>query len=444
MTLVTVSEHASLTTECVPEQSLRLAQVTTTAFDHLCKLSERFQRSGARLVQVEGRSRLRLDNHVGVIQTPCGTTVEILPKHTESGQEFHAGSRRLLRRLLQSMFDLTAREAGRASLESFDAPLSEWVMARFLEELDRVVQRGLRFDYQRVQEEQPFLRGQLDVMAQLRQPPGRDQLFQVRHDVFTPDRPENRLLRAALAIVQRQTTAADNWRLAHELSVRLAEVRPSTEIEADFRNWGLDRLLSHYRPARPWCEIILRHAMPLALQGTTQGLSLLFPMEKLFERHLAACLRRQLVAACRIRTPAASQYLCDVDQERIFRLEPDILIEHGERQAWIVDAKWKQLDETRQDLRFGLSQGDFYQLYAYGQKYLCGAGDMALVYPRNPRLTHPLGPFRFTPSLRVHVLPFDLEDDTLIGAGVLGLPWRQPQASLPAAASPSPPWNLKA
>lgn len=437
MSLVTVSEHASLTTHPVPRASLGLAQVSVTAFDHLCALNERFRRSGASLVQVEGRTRLRLDSHVGVIQTPCGTTVEILPKHTVSGREDHtAASRKLLRRLIQSMFDMTARDAGRASLETFDAPLSEWVMARFLEELDRVVQRGLRFDYQRVQEARPFLRGQLNVMAQLRQPPGQDHRFQIRHDVFTADRAENRLLRSALAVVCHQTAAADSWRLAHELSVRLAEVPQSVNVEADFRGWGTDRLLAHYRAVRPWCEIILLHAMPLALQGSTQGLSLLFPMEKLFEQHLATCLRRQLDAHCRIRTPAASHYLCDVGQERMFRLEPDIFVEFDEHRAWVLDAKWKQLDETDSGSKFGLSQADFYQLYAYGQKYLGGVGDMALVYPKSARLSGAMGPFHFSSKLRVHVLPFDLEGDKLIGGDMLELPWRERAGAQPWLAIP--------
>ena len=99
-------------------------------------------------------------------------------------------------------------------MERFNAPLSEWVMRRFLLELDRVLKRGLRFDYQRVEEQLPFLRGQLNVMAQLRQPPGRDHHFHVRHDVYLPDRPENRLLKLALERVRVTTSmlTTGDWR----------------------------------------------------------------------------------------------------------------------------------------------------------------------------------------------------------------------------------------
>ncbi|RYE02419.1 MAG: restriction endonuclease [Sphingobacteriales bacterium] len=422
MSLVTVSEYASLTTHPVKAPSLGLAQVSPSAFDHLCTLSERFKRGGASLVQVDGRTRLRLDSFVGVIQTPCGITVEILPKHTEgTGEPDKEASRALLRRLIQSMFDMKAREVGVSSLETFTAPLTDWVMARFLAELDHIVQRGLRFHYQRVEEDQPFLRGQLNVMAQLRQPPGREHRFQIRHDIFTPDRAENRLLRSALNLVCKQTTSADNWRFAHELSVRLAELPESRDIPSDFRAWGTDRLMAHYQAVRPWCEIILLKAMPLALQGPTKGLSLLFPMEQLFEQHVATCVRRMLDARCRVRTPAASKFLCRHDDAPIFRLEPDIFIELGQK-AWLLDAKWKLLDEADRQGKFGLSQADFYQLYAYGQKYLGGKGEMALIYPRSAQFSRAMTPFNFSSELRLHVLPFDLDTDTLIGDAALALP----------------------
>jgi len=169
--VISVREHAWLCTGQVPS-SLDCAQVSESAFDHLCELSEAFSRNGSRLVQIEGRRRLKLDNFVGVIQTPCGTVVEIVPKHHEDGGSL-ADGRALLRKLLMALLDLPTRDVGAASLQLFDAPLSEWIMRQFLQALDTLVSRGLRFEYQRVEEELPFLRGQLDITAQLRQPPGR-------------------------------------------------------------------------------------------------------------------------------------------------------------------------------------------------------------------------------------------------------------------------------
>jgi len=212
---VTVREYARLTTAAVAPGNLDCAQISESAFDWLCELSASFNRNGAMLLQVEGRRALKWDSYVGVLETPCGTRLEILPKHHEQ-DDCLLKSRALLRKLIQQALQLKPREASVASLELFDAPLSEWVMGQFLTELDLLVKRGVRFDYQRIEEEQRFLRGQLNVVAQMRQPPGRQHHFQIRHDVFLPDRAENRLLKLTLEQVAKSTQDAANWRLANE------------------------------------------------------------------------------------------------------------------------------------------------------------------------------------------------------------------------------------
>lgn len=416
---VSVREHAWLCTEVVGVSSLDMAQISESAFDYLCRLSESFSSTGAKLVQVEGRRRLKLDNYVGVIETPCGTVLEIVPKHhAEDGSL--ADGRALLRKMLLALLDLPTREAGPAALQFFDAPLSEWVMGQFLHALDTLVSQGLRFDYQRLEEELPFLRGQLNLNAQLRQPPGRAHRFHVRHEVYLPDRPENRLLRLALDRVRQATQHPENWRLAQELSFRLQEIPPSRQVAQDFRTWGQDRLLAHYRPARPWCELILNHQMPLAIAGDHRGLSLLFPMERLFESFVARWFRRTLGSDLRVQTQAQSHSLCDHLQQPIFQLRPDLLISRG-HERWVLDTKWKLLDAQNRADKYGLSQADFYQLYAYGQKYLGGTGRMALIYPRTERFSRPLHPFEFGGGLSLEVLPFDLDEERLLGWERLGL-----------------------
>ena len=413
---VVIREYGRLTTAEV-ESSLDLAQVSPSAFDWLCELSASFNHNGARLLQIEGRRALKWDSYVGVLETPCGTRLEILPKH-HNQDDCLIKSRRLLRKLIQCALQLKPREASVASLELFDAPLSEWVMGQFLAELDLLVKRGVRFDYQRIEEEQRFLRGQLNVVAQMRQPLGRQHHFQIRHDVFLPDRAENRLLKLALEQVAKSTQDAANWRLASELRAMLAEVPASRQVSQDLRAWSRDRLMAHYQAIKPWCELILNQQMPIAVSGEWRGMSLLFPMEKLFEQHVEGWLRRRLVPGTHL-TPQASRHsLCQYDGSAMFRLEPDLLLQRGPK-AWVLDTKWKRLDGADRQNKYGLSQADFYQLFAYGQKYLAGRGEMALIYPRTAQFPQPLPPFDFSPELRLWVLPFDLDDDLLLaGEGV--------------------------
>jgi hypothetical protein len=293
---ISVREHARLTVGPVAAASLDVASVPASAFDWLCRESQRHRAAGAPLVQLEDRRWLRLDNYVGVLETPCGTRIEILPKHVHGDTEV-ATARKVLVDMLRTALDLTPRESAPTALETFDAPVSEWIIQCFLQELNGLVRRGLRFDYRLVEEEVRFLRGRLRVAQQVRQPATRRHLFQVEHQVFDPNRPENRLIAKALAKVAAATRDAENWRLARELEHQLAEVQPSQDVGGDFRRWSRDRLMQHYRPIRTWCELILGDRNPMAVLGEWTGLSLLFPMEKVFERYVEG--------HCAVRPPLA-------------------------------------------------------------------------------------------------------------------------------------------
>ncbi|WP_249583711.1 McrC family protein [Pseudomonas viridiflava] len=407
MKSITVREYARLTTSHIHSPTLDIAQVSLSAFDWLCELNARFSKTGAALVQIEDRRWLKLDNYVGALETPCGTRIEILPKHFEDGDCIQQ-SRALLKRMIQKSLDLPTRKVGAAALQRFDAPLTEWVMSSFLDALDHLIKRGMRFDYQRVEEEQRYLRGQLNTVRQMRQPPGRQHHFQIRHDVFLPDRPENRLLKTALDIVCKTTRDPGNWRLSHELRSMLLEVRSSRDTAQDFKQWRLDRLMAHYQPVKPWCELIIQQQTPLAVAGAWRGMSLLFPMERLFERYVAACLKDSLPVGAKLYIQPSSEFLCSHQGKKTFQLRPDLMITMGEKK-WILDTKWKNLDSDSGGRNDGLSQADFYQMLAYGQKYLAGQGELILIYPMRGVFKSALPCFYFSQLLKLWVLPFDLE-----------------------------------
>ncbi|HGN0632159.1 TPA: McrC family protein [Pseudomonas aeruginosa] len=423
--VVTVREYARLTTAAVAPGNLDCAQISESAFDWLCELSASFNRNGATLLQVEGRRALKWDSYVGVLETPCGTRLEILPKHHER-DDCLVKSRQLLRKLIQSALQLKPREASVASLELFDKSLSEWVMAQFLAELDLLVKRGVRFDYQRIEEEQRFLRGQLNVVAQMRQPPGRQHHFQIRHDVFLPDRAENRLFKLALEQVAKSTQDAANWRLANELRAMLAEVPASRQVSQDLRAWSRDRLMAHYQAIKPWCELILNQQMPIAVSGEWRGISLLFPMEKLFECYVEGWLRQRLLHGAKLASQASRHHLCGHDSGKMFCLKPDLLIDTPE-QRWILDTKWKRIDAGKPEQNYDLSQSDFYQLFAYGHKYRRGdeVPGLVLIYPYWSGLQKALPVFDYGKGMQLWVLPFELDSGHLLDAESAGIPLRQ-------------------
>lgn len=412
MTEITVREHARLTTQ-PGHESLDCHSVSESAFKYLCDLSASVGRGGASLVQVESGMSLRVDNYVGVIHTPCDTVLEILPKHLGSAAGAEEG-RSLLVKMLGVVLGLKPRQVDVADIQLLKRPLTEWVMRQFLELLDQLVKRGMRFDYREVEEEQRFLKGRLDVARQVRQRPGRQHTVHIRHEVFVPDRPENRLLRSALRRVRAATREPKNWRLANELASLLEEIPESGDQRRDFRAWRKDRLMAHYAAVKPWCSLVLGETMPIAQRGSQEGISLLFPMERLFEEYVACRLAGQLRPGVKMTRQAASRSLCQHDGDWMFQLKPDIFLV-GQGNAWILDTKWKLLDEARRASRYDIDPGDVYQLLAYGYRYLDEQGDVYLIYPATEKLTSPLPHFSFSKNLRLSVVPFDLVTDRLLG-----------------------------
>lgn len=406
MNLVTVREYARLTIGPLSETSLDQATISRAAFDWLCHEAQCYRAGDAALVQVDDRRWLRLDNYVGVIEAPDGTRIEILPKH--AGQPTsESAARDVLYRMLLACLNLPAKDAGPTSLRTFKTPINEWIIQQFLSELDALVRKGLRFDYRPIEEELRFLRGRLLVSRQVRQSAGRQHLFQVEHQVFDVNRVENRLIRSALDKVTGMTRDAENWRLASKLAHQLASIEPSNDVAGDFRRWNNDRLMRHYGVIRSWCELILSDRTPLSIMGQWRGRSLLFPMEKVFERFVESCLRKRLPPGARVQPQAASEWLCHTSMRKMFQLRPDFLVRYKD-ETWVVDAKWKLLDNEDLEATYGIAQTDFYQLFAYGHRYLGGRGRMALIYPSTARFLRPLETFRFDDELSLDVIPLDL------------------------------------
>jgi 5-methylcytosine-specific restriction enzyme subunit McrC len=419
--LITVREHARLTTAEVPASQM-LAQVSQPAFDWLLTESTRLSGAGtgARLVELESRRDLRLDNYVGVLESPCGTRIEILPKAFEHGEGIENG-RHLLQRMLARCLNLTPRLSSPTSLRTFDAPLTEWLAAQFLHGVEHLVRCGLRFDYHSEHEELRYLRGRLLLSRQARQPPGSAHYFQVEHDVFDADRAENRLIRSALEVVRKYTREPANWRLAHELSHHLHEIPISSNVAEDFRRWRGDRLMAHYAEIRGWCLLILHEQMALTVVGTRKGQSLLFPMERVYEQYVGMGLRQWIPAGAKLTLQAGRHHLAKHRDQSWFQLRPDFLIDYDD-QTVVADAKWKLVDDALDngEQKYGLSQADFYQLYAYGQKYLNGTGTLYLFYPKTSHFSASLPPFHFNERLRLFVVPFDLEQGSPVSGFLAG------------------------
>ncbi len=370
-------------------------------------------------VKKQGRSiALQVINYVGVLETPCGTRIEILPKISE--KEDNQTATKVLLKMLSTVHKLNMHRFENSSLQTLKRPLFEILIGYFLNEVSSVIKKGIRNQYTRVQARKPYLKGQLQASKQINQRPGCLNSFNVAYDEFSPDRAENRLIRTAVSQVIKWSKNSDNLRLGSELQFALDDIPNSKNYVLDFRQWSKDRSLVHYRAVKPWCELILSYQSPISFSGGHEGISMLFPMERLFEQYVAIMLEKSLHHDLTLRTQTRDCSLVTHTPglgkpQDWFRLKPDIVVSDkstGET-LYVADTKWKRIDEGKATAKqkYLIKQSDMYQMFAYGQNYLDGEGVLYLIYPAYECFKKSLPPFSFNHRLTTKVIPYDLTND---------------------------------
>lgn len=364
---------------------------------------------------------LRATNYVGVVTTKRGTIVEILPK-IPLGPDDKTTKHHLIKmlrcsRYLQCPEELPKGESDIRAVRRF--PMLEVFVRRFLDNLNTLARGGLARRYIPVEENLPYLRGRLLFREQVRENLTNQARFYVAHDELSVNRPANRLIHTALTRLTPFVRDPQNRRLLGEMRqvMEVAEVPQAANTHADWHQHQVDRSMPHYKPVMQWVGLFLLGKGLTTFAGRHRNLSLLFPMEEVFEDFVTHSFGRYLTGYDVVKQ-GPPKYLAKIDGENAFLMKPDIsLREKGRRKdvRFILDAKWKHIDTStrnREDVenrKHGIDQDDLYQLYAYGKGYQCEA--VALVYPRSRTfMKDDRLEYRILGDLTLFCLPFDVKD----------------------------------
>ena len=177
---------------------------------------------------------------------------------------------------------------------------------------------------------------------------------------------------------------------------------------------AIGRITGAYSHVKPWITLIINNISPLTQSGATAGISMLFPMEQLFERYVFKVLKERMENGYSLRSQSYAGWLARHRGQEWFKLQPDLIIQKGQNRICVMDTKWKRLDESALDKKYGISQAVMYQLYAYGQKCLPDGGALFLIYPKHHSFQETLPPFWLSNTHTLWVVPFCLETDQLI------------------------------
>lgn len=359
---------------------------------HLRALEHIHRRLGTVVLQAttkHGRRVLRAGSHVGMVRLGQDT-FQILPKIDYGADETGSATRNLLT-LLEIAGNIPVRQHDLAPFLQRGRDWFEILTYFFAQELLTLWQHGAYHHYQVVEETAVALKGKWRLAQQLRFP-ARQHLFEVAYDEFTVDNPLNRVLRYVVELLWQQTADSENRRLLSTLRHWLADVTLLPFVGSQQASPDLiSRLNKPYEPLLNLARLFLQTGTLEMSSGQLESFAFVFDMNRLFEAFIINLMqryRREILPTawkdCTLHPQARghTRFLAHVAAgQGVFRLKPDLALRLGTAYPLLLDTKYKKL--TGEGSRLGVSQGDFYQMYAYSQRYRCPR--VLLLYPQGER-----------------------------------------------------------
>lgn len=316
-------------------------------------------------------------NYVGLIQLQNGFKLQILPKIDFANE---SDSKKIFLKMLCSLKDFPCKDFGMANLNIKQISIFEVFITMFVREVQNLVKYGLKSNYITKEDNLNLLKGKLLVNQHIKNNFCHCERFYLAYDEFIQNIPENKLVKTTLLKLLRLTTYEKNNKYIRQLLPFFDNIENSDNYEKDFSKVGINRNNREYEVILQWVRIFLLNHSFSTFSGNSTALSLLFPMEKLFESYIAQQLKK-VIGECgwkwRVTTQECGYYLF-VNPKRC-AIKPDIVLRYNanSKKTIVLDTKWKRLNPLRPD--YGISRADFYQMYAYSKAY---KADVWLLYPQ--------------------------------------------------------------
>lgn len=343
-------------------------------------------------VLVAERHSLRAGQVVGVVAAD-GCALEILPKI--DGLDDGAVRRQVIHMLAVAL-DLDIAPGPETTLDWQRETLLDILIRLFARRLGDAVRRGMPRRYVAQADDLPVLRGRLDAVRQFTVHAAAPQRLACRFDDLSPDIALNQIMKAAVDHLGRLTTVGTTRRLLRELAFAYADIGAVPVARLPWDAVVLDRTNARWRDLLALARLLLGQSFQSTSGGGQDGVSLLFPMNILFEDYIARMTARALrppglEGGMEVVAQGGLRY-CLSDEATgagVFQTRPDILVRKAGAAALVIDTKWKRLKAVAEDPKQDITQADVYQMMGYGRLY--GAPALMLLYPHHAGLGGPEG-----------------------------------------------------
>ena len=225
-----------------------------------------------------------------------------------------------------------------------------------------IVLNGIKQAYTPYENNENFLKGKVIYAKHATKNFAHKDKFYVMYDVFTINRPENRLIKSTLKYLHDVTSSARSRNRIDNLVANFDGVDYSTNYAQDFSACILDRSMTGYINALKWAEIFLLGKHITVTKGRDVSYAVVFPTRQLFDSYTVYKLGRMLdnqrfkAEIQKKSYPMLNQAMHRASAQALAVMT---LRETGMRV--VFDAKWQELSGA--DENFGIRDSDIMDIY---------------------------------------------------------------------------------
>ena len=305
--------------------------------------------------------------------------IEILPKIPLVENNIEAEKIRFLE-ILQSIDYFKEKIFSNSKIEIIDTSILELFIHLFIEEVEKIVKKGLIYKYVDKNENLNVFKGKLDINSHIKYNFSHKERFFMKFDEFSVNSLENIIIKLTIQKLKKISINPKNKESLNKIGYYFENISILESSIENLKYLTFDRMNVYYRNAIQWAKIFLNNQSS-SIFSTNNGEmpSVLFPMETIFENYIANKLvniiqeksYNQLTIkiqdnSCSIFSSISLNNI-KVDNN-ILRIRPDIVIKNkNTKEIFILDTKWKILNKL--DDKFKISTEDIYQMLAYVKTY---------------------------------------------------------------------------
>jgi len=299
------------------------------------------------------------NQYVGVLILPSGLRIELRPKIPTTNVFY----------MLAVAESLPFREE-LADYESLEEVL-EFVVNYFATLAEERLTAGLYRSYCEAEDNLAFVRGRIDIAANIRENFALRHRTYCRYSELTWDVPENQVIRQVAHTLSGWQFRPRTRRRLAQLDTALAEVSPTRHTSDVVDRFTYSRLNDAYRAVHSLCRLFLVNSSVSESSGAFGFQSFLVDMNRLFEQFVTQVL---FEATSGNGIWFASQRETHLDHANQVEMKPDFLL-RGAGALIVGDCKYKRLDSG------DFKNSDLYQMISYCTAE--GSTRGVLVYPRH-------------------------------------------------------------